>query len=86
MINQEILKILVCPQDQAPLRLADEELLARVNGAISAGQIENQGGEPVRQLLEAALVRRDDALLYPITDDIPVLLSDEAIRLDQITS
>jgi len=84
MVEKEMLKILVCPQDHTPLKLAGKELLARVNRAISAGQVENHGGQPVRQLLDGALVRNDESLLYPIIDDIPVLLVDESIRLDDI--
>jgi len=84
MIDEEILKILVCPQNQTPLKLADERLLSSLNQGISAGQIENQGGQPVREPLQGGLVREDRALLYPIVDDIPVLLIDEAIPLDQL--
>ena len=38
----------------------------------------------VDQKLEAGLVCQDGSWLYPIIDDIPILLSDEAITLDQL--
>lgn len=82
MIDKELLKILVCPQDRTPLSLADDQLLARLNQAITAGKVKNQGGKAVRELLQGGLVRQDKTLLYPIVDDIPVLLTDEAITLD----
>jgi len=84
MIDKEMLEIFVCPQDQSPLRLADEELVAKINRAIAAGEIKNQGGQPLTDRLDGGLVRQDGATLYPIIDDIPVLLIDEAIPLDQI--
>ena len=46
--------------------------------------MKNQAGRPVEQPLAGGLVRTDDALLYPIVDDIPVLLADEAIPLGQL--
>ena len=83
MIDKELLDILVCPKDQVPLALADETLLAKVNEAIVAGRIENLGGRTVEEPLQGGLVRTDKTLLYPIVDEIPVLLADEAIRLQQ---
>jgi len=84
MIDKEFLDLLVCPVDRKPLRLAEQGLLDRLNQAIQAGRVRNRIGQPVEKTLEAALVREDNALLYPIIDDIPVLLADEAIPLDQL--
>ena len=39
MIDQELLKILVCPQTRQPLREASAELLARVNARITSGAL-----------------------------------------------
>jgi uncharacterized protein YbaR (Trm112 family) len=86
MINKELLSILVCPTDQTPLRVAADQLLARLNRAIAAGHVKNQAGRTVEHELAGGLVRADNALLYPIVDDIPVLLIDEAIPLAQIHS
>jgi uncharacterized protein YbaR (Trm112 family) len=84
MIDKELAEMLVCPKDRLPLKLADPALLSRVNRAIAAGRVKNQAGRAVEDSLSAALVRHDHALLYPIVDDIPVLLIEEAILLDQI--
>ncbi|MGD0901195.1 MAG: Trm112 family protein [Thermoguttaceae bacterium] len=84
MIDKEFLETLVCPQDRTPLRLADAQLMARLNRAIGAGRITNAAGRCVEDSIEGGLIRRACDLLYPIVDDIPVLLAEEAISLDQL--
>jgi uncharacterized protein YbaR (Trm112 family) len=59
-------------------------LLARINRAIAAGRVKNRAGRPMEHPLAGGLVRKDQTLLYPIVDDIPVLLADEAIPLAEI--
>jgi len=83
MIRPELLKILVCPEDRSPLELASGELVARINRAVSAGKLMNKAGRTVERPLDGGLVRADRAVLYPIVDDIPMLLVDEAIPLSQ---
>ena len=86
MIDKSLLDIIVCPEDHSPLSEAEEPLLAKLNGAIAEGQIENKGGHPVTEPLKAALIRQDKTLLYPVVDGIPVLLVDEGIDLKQLSS
>ncbi|MGA2617757.1 MAG: Trm112 family protein [Thermoguttaceae bacterium] len=84
MIDKELLAILVCPQDRLPLHLAEAALVERLNRAIGAGRIRNQAGRLVEDALQEGLVRQDGLLLYPIVDDIPILLAEEAIALGQL--
>ena len=65
--------------------MADASILERVNQGIEAGTVHNRGGTAVTDRLEAALVREDRRVLYPVRDDIPVMLIDEAIELDETT-
>lgn len=81
MIDQELLEILVCPETKQDVRPADASLLDEVNARIREGKVRNRAGEVVQEPLEAALVRADGACLYPIRDDIPIMLIDEAIPL-----
>ena len=83
MIDATLLDILVCPETKQPLRVADAALLAEVNSAIEAQSVSNRGGASVSTPLAAALVREDGALLYPVRDDIPIMLIDESIPLPQ---
>ncbi len=81
MIDQELLDILACPEDKTPLRLAEENELARLNEQVAAGTLTNRGGEVVAEALQAGLIREDGRYLYAIRDDIPIMLIDEAIPL-----
>jgi uncharacterized protein YbaR (Trm112 family) len=85
MIDKQLLDILACPETREPLHLADDALLAELNGAIAAGRIVNKAGEAVEAPLEAGLLRQDRLVLYPIVDDIPVLLPNAAISLEQLS-
>lgn len=84
MIDPELLKILVCPENKTPVRLADEDLVRRANAAIEAKTLKNRGGELVEPGIDAGLVREDNAYMYPVREDIPIMLIDEAIPLDQL--
>jgi uncharacterized protein YbaR (Trm112 family) len=82
-IRPELLSMLVCPETQSPLTIASNDLIARLNRAIALGTLKNKAGEKVAKPLDAGLVRADKRLLYPIIDDIPMMLVDEAVPLDQ---
>ena len=78
---QDLLDILCCPETHQPLKIAEANLITEVNAKIKAGQATNRGGKPVAEPIDSAFVREDRKYLYPIRNDIPVLLVDEAIPL-----
>ena len=82
MINQKLLKIIVCPVNHQPLQIADQQLIDRVNQAISAGRVKDRAGRPVTAPIQEGLIRQDGQVMYPIRDNIPVLLADEGIPMD----
>ena len=81
MIDSELLKILCCPETHQEVRLAEPALIARVNQQIAAGTWKNRGGQLVNEQIDGGLMRADGKFLYPIRQDIPVMLADEAIPL-----
>lgn len=84
MINEQLLKIIVCPVNHQPLRIADRRLVDQINQAISQGLANDCAGRPVTTPIQEGLIRQDGQILYQIRDDIPVLLADEGIPLDAI--
>lgn len=80
-ISKELLEILACPETKQPLTLADTALIETLNARIRQRQLTNRGGETVTEPIDAGLVREDRQYLYPIRDDIPVMLIDEGIAL-----
>jgi uncharacterized protein YbaR (Trm112 family) len=86
MIDKELLDILVCPETKQPVRYADAELLGLLNAAIDAGDVVDRGGSPVSAIIEEGLVRQDGLLLYPVRDEIPIMLIDEAIPLEGLAA
>ncbi len=84
MVDPELLEILVCPETHQPVRPAEGELLDRLNQAIRSGDVTNRGGDEVTDPVEEGLVREDDKVLYPVREDIPIMLIDEAIELDKL--
>jgi len=83
-IHSQLLEILRCPESQQRLRIADPELLARLNASVSTGSIRTVSGAVVEQPLEGGLVREDGQVLYPIVEGIPHLLIDEGIALSHL--
>jgi len=81
MIDEELLAILACPEDKSPVHLAEPALVERLNAAIAAGRLANRAGSPVSERIDGGLVRADGKWLYPIRDDIPVMLVEEALPL-----
>ena len=86
MLDTELIEILACPETKQPVRLAEPELVERVNRAIAAGTLENREGQAVTEPIEAGLVREDGQYLYPVRDDIPVMLIGEGIDVGTIGS
>jgi len=83
-MDRKLLDLLVCPTTRQSLRLLDKAGLATLNQAILEGGITRSDGRTQSTALSAALVTQDRKTLYPVVDDIPVLLADEAIASAQI--
>lgn len=84
MVDAELVAILVCPENKTPVRLIDQAIIDKVNGAIAAGTLKYRNGDAVADPIEGGLLREDGAYLYAIREDIPVMLIDEGIPMDQL--
>jgi uncharacterized protein YbaR (Trm112 family) len=81
MVDATLVEILACPETHQPVAVADEATVSKVNAAIAAGTLKNRDGEAVSEPIQTGLIREDGAYLYPVRDDIPVMLIGEAIAL-----
>ena len=86
MLSPEFVKSTRCLHTGSPLRLAEPSLVARLNRAIVKGDLRNKLGELITRSLDAALINEVGDLVYPVIDDIPVLLRDEAIDVGQLSN
>ena len=82
MVDKELLEMLCCPETKEDVSLADAGIVEKLNRMAEAGQLRNRGGETVKEKMEAGLIRADRKYLYPIREDIPIMLIDEAIPLE----
>ncbi len=83
MISPETLAILCCPETKQELVLLDDAKVRRINEAIAAGKVLNRAGLPVTEPIEGGLLCKDGSSLYPIREEIPILLVDESLQMSQ---
>jgi uncharacterized protein len=84
LISKEFLAMIRCPENRSALALADSALVKQLNEAIRAGRLKNRSGSAVGEPMDGGLIREDKTILYPIVREIPVLLIDEGIPLEQV--
>jgi len=82
MLDSRLLEILCCPETKQDVSPAPESLVADLNNRIAEGKLLNRAGRAVQEKLDGGLLRADGKVLYPVREDIPVMLIEEAIPLD----
>jgi uncharacterized protein YbaR (Trm112 family) len=80
-----LLDLVVCPETRQALRVADDALLQRLNAAVDKEKLKDRSGQTLAPRLQTALVRADDVVAYPVWDDVPRLLVDAGILLEQLS-
>jgi uncharacterized protein YbaR (Trm112 family) len=87
MIDKELLDIIVCPETKQDLVLAEPGLIEKINLLIEKGELRNRSKQTVTEMIDGGLIRKEDRkYLYPIRDDIPILLIDESISLEELSN
>ena len=82
-VNGKLLEILCCPVSKTPLTVLGRQKLDKLNDAIKSGEALFVDGEKVTDPLPEALVTEDGKVIYPVQDDIPVLLEEKGIGTTQ---
>ena len=80
-LDKDLLAILCCPETKQPVALAEPALIAQLNAQIDRGAVTNKAGQMVTEKLDGGLIRADRKILYPVREDIPVMLVEEGIPL-----
>ncbi len=83
-LDKDLLAILCCPETKLEVSLADDAIIDRLNEVVGRGALKNKAGKPVTELLDGGLIRADRKILYPIRENIPVMLIEEGIPLDSL--
>jgi uncharacterized protein YbaR (Trm112 family) len=83
-IDGKLLEILCCPVSKTPLTRLAPGKLKQINREIEAGEVQYVGGDLVDAPLREALVTEDSKVIYPVVDDIPILLEEKGIGTTQL--
>jgi uncharacterized protein YbaR (Trm112 family) len=83
-MDPKLLDIICCPVFREKLSFVTPKELQVINTAIGSKTIKKLGGSVAKDIVTNALINSSKTLLYPIEDDIPVLLDDAAIELKEI--
>ncbi len=75
----EWLSILSCPITKSNLRFMEPEEIGSLNSGIAAGKVWQLDGRPMTTTLEQALICSSNTYIYPVINDIIILLKDLAL-------
>jgi len=78
-VNGKLLEILCCPVSKTPLVVLGQRKLEKLNQAIENGEALYVGGDKVTAPLQEGLITEDGKVIYPVEDDIPILLEEKGI-------
>ena len=82
-VNGKLLEILCCPVSKTPLIMLGQQKLEKLNKAIENGEALYVGGDKVTEPLTEGLITEDGKVIYPVQDDIPILLEEKGIGTTQ---
>ena len=82
-VDPKLLDILCCPVSKTPLTRLAPTKLEKLNDSIKRGEVKFVDGKPVESGLQEGLVTEDMKVIYPVEDDIPILLQEKGIGTTQ---
>ena len=82
-IAADLLAILCCPETKQELSLLAPDIVDRLNQRIAKGELTTKGGQPVKESIDGGLLRKDGTMVYPVRDQIPIMLIEEGVLIAQ---
>lgn len=83
MISKELRDILCCPETKQDIEYIEGEIIKKINKEIEKKALKNRAGQVIKEPIDAGFLRKDREYLYPVRDDIPIMLIDESIPFEQ---
>jgi len=80
-MDPNLLNIICCPVTREKLSMVTSKQLALINAEIANNTLTKLDGSIAENPQSKALINATKTLLYPIEEDIPILLENEAIEL-----
>lgn len=85
MISDELLNVIACPETKQDLVIADGSIVEKINSLIESGELKNRSKQLIVEKIDGGLIQKEaQQYLYPIRNEIPILLIDESIPLENI--
>jgi uncharacterized protein YbaR (Trm112 family) len=81
MIPTWIFDYIRCPITHEKLEMASKADMDCLHSALASGNLRNRLGEKITESPQAGMVNMSHQWFYPISNDIPSLIADEAIPL-----
>ena len=82
-VDGKLLEILCCPVSKTPLTVLGRQKLDKLNMAIESGDALYVGGDKVTDKMQEGLITEDGKVIYPVQDNIPILLEEKGIGTAQ---
>jgi uncharacterized protein len=82
-IAADLLAILCCPETKQEVCPLESAVVERLNQRILKGELQTKGGQPVTEKIDGGLLRKDKTVAYPIRDQIPIMLIEEGILIEE---
>ena len=83
-MDPNLLNIICCPVTREKLSIATSKQLEFINTEIANSVLKKLDGSIAEKPQSKALINVTKTLLYPIEEDIPILLENEAVNLKGI--
>jgi len=83
-VDKYLLEILRCPITGQNLQTLGRDRLKKLNAAVERGELRYQDGSRIETPLGGALMTANGSTIYRVDDDIPVMLEDRAIPVEQL--